>query len=503
MLTKFEADADRVSSAAQRFYVLFAACVLALFAKAVSRLAADPDLFARIAMGRLVIRDGRVPLQDPFAFTPTKPVWIDHEWLSGVVFYLLAAFDGDRALFAFKAVIMSATVFFLLKAQRLRNGPPSFGVAIFTLVLTLDCFYLWAGTVRSHIFTYFFLSLYYYLFERYRRRRNSIDLAWQAVIMPFWANSHGGFTLGLILQAFYCASISLDLKKISCLWLPIVTTIATLLNPYGLAYWEYIVEALSMERPSITEWAPILPFSIGGALPYIFAAIFLTGWLVARQRDFVTFAAVLFFAYCGVRHERLIALFSFSLVVLGAPYLHSGIALWARPLGGLASKIRRVLVVVLSFIFVWAATLSATFIASFPSFSLSLDLYPVEAVEWLERHAQEGDVLIDFNAGSYALWRLYPEFKVSIDGRYEEVYSQSLVDTVAAALSCSDAAEQERALSEINPDFIIARAALPCLESSEWKELFTNGDWFVYGPHREHVELRRSGETRPLWIPKF
>ena len=40
-------------------------------------------------------------------------------------------------------------------------------------------------------------------------------------------------------------------------------------------------------------------------------------------------------------------------------------------------------------------------------------------------------MLVLFNWGSYALWKLYPQNKVAVDGRYEEVYKNSLIDEVA------------------------------------------------------------------------
>lgn len=65
---------------------------------------------------------------------------------------------------------------------------------------------------------------------------------------------------------------------------------------------------------------------------------------------------------------------------------------------------------------------------------LSYEAYPVGALEWLRENREGGDVLVGFAEGSYALWRLHPRFLVSIDGRYEEVYPQSTVDLVFAAL---------------------------------------------------------------------
>jgi hypothetical protein len=52
-------------------------------------------MFARIAVGRLVQRDGGVSHTDPFAYTPKLDRWVDPEWLSGVIFWRVAEFGGD------------------------------------------------------------------------------------------------------------------------------------------------------------------------------------------------------------------------------------------------------------------------------------------------------------------------------------------------------------------------------------------------------------------------
>jgi hypothetical protein len=54
--------------------------------------------------------------------------------------------------------------------------------------------------------------------------------------------------------------------------------------------------------------------------------------------------------------------------------------------------------------------------------------YPVGAVAYLQAQHFRGNLLTPFNQGSYVLWKLYPDVKVSLDSRYEAVYEQSLVE---------------------------------------------------------------------------
>src|SRR3970040_2385420 len=66
---------------------------------------ADEDLWGRMAAGRLTMSEGRVPEKDVFAYVPTKPLWVDHEWLSGAVFYEVHRAWGGTGLLALRGAL--------------------------------------------------------------------------------------------------------------------------------------------------------------------------------------------------------------------------------------------------------------------------------------------------------------------------------------------------------------------------------------------------------------
>lgn len=89
MLTSYEKALDKLRNTLASPLALFLLPLMIMAWRLLSPSEADPDLFARVAVGRLVQAHGAIPLIDPFAFTPTLPLWIDHEWLSGVVFWFV------------------------------------------------------------------------------------------------------------------------------------------------------------------------------------------------------------------------------------------------------------------------------------------------------------------------------------------------------------------------------------------------------------------------------
>ena len=45
---------------------------------------ADLDLWHRMAVGKIFSQLGSIIYNDIFSYFPTKEMWVDHEWLSGV-----------------------------------------------------------------------------------------------------------------------------------------------------------------------------------------------------------------------------------------------------------------------------------------------------------------------------------------------------------------------------------------------------------------------------------
>src|SRR5205807_3434115 len=58
---------------------------------------------------------------------------------------------------------------------------------------------------------------------------------------------------------------------------------------------------------------------------------------------------------------------------------------------------------------------------------VSPDHFPVDAVRFIERNRVSGNLLLPFDWGEYAIWHLYPDCRVSVDGRYTTAYPDDLL----------------------------------------------------------------------------
>jgi hypothetical protein len=93
-----------------------------------------------------------------------------------------------------------------------------------------------------------------------------------------------------------------------------------------------------------------------------------------------------------------------------------------RSLGPLSLMVLLQLLLVMGLAVVWPQ-LDFT-----PTMKVPPDRYPVEAVEALERSSTSGKLAVFFNWGEYAIYHLYPRYRVSVDGRYETVYPNEIVE---------------------------------------------------------------------------
>ena len=149
---------------------------------------------------------------------------------------------------------------------------------------------------------------------------------------------------------------------------------------------------------------------------------------------------------------------------------------------------------------------AVVFLFQVRSFQLDLSAYPVKAIEWLWQNRVGGNLLIDFNRGSYGLWRLYPHFKISLDGRYEEVYPESTVSQVREALS-EESPDFEKALADLNPDYILLDAPVAGSyvkkAGSRWYYIYSDESFVLLGKDGTPSTAKDDSLDRDIWVPSF
>ena len=413
----------------------------------------DGDLWARLAVGAHVWRTGSLMRHDVFAFTPTLPEWIDHEWGAGVIFFGLLNAFGPASLMLLKITTACAAVLLCLVAAR-RNGTGWPTLLLLAIPCAMTILPGYVTVVRSHALTYLFFALTLLCLEEMRAGRH-----WSAfVIAPLmlvWANVHGGFVVGLIAIVVYAA-----LMRTRTILVTLLAAVAvTCVNPYGLHYWTYLVPAWLHPRADITEWSSM---PIWSSDPYFgFRILFVIAIVVIaaewKQRTAAGLAMLALTAIAAWLHRRHAPFFGLAALVYLGPYAGR----WCRRIPSVAVlTIHGVLAAFVAVRFLPQASLEPTVPPSF---------YPVGAVAALDQAGVKGNLAVPFRWGSYASWRLAPRIKVSMDGRYEETYPDATFEMNQAFFHRSGA-DWDRLLREYRVDFIILELRTTQLTPADLRE---------------------------------
>lgn len=389
----------------------------------------DPDMFHCLTLARETVAEGRVPLEDRFAYTPTRFPVVHHEWAEALLVYGVSMGGGRIGLTLFKYAVEFATVGgALLLAWR--QGA---GIATLTMLGPLGLLMSWPGmtSVRAQVLTLFFTVLLLWFLDEDRRGRR-----WWMVpyvcLHVVWLNCHGGFVVGPALLVLHALEQGLSGRPIRhlLLLLPVLAALVVV-NPYGLAYYTYLRDALTMDRSAIGEWQP-LGRDNPGALPIWLVSVLV--WLYCLRRvgwrEMPGWLLVGVTAVLALRHQRHVSLY--ALVWLA----HIPPAVQRARLGVVLERLWKarpaVTTAILLVVIAWrtqalaAARVWELYLPANPGDRAPV-VYPVGAVAYLDQVGFRGNLLVPFEMGAFVSWKLHPRVKVSFDGRYEAAYGHALL----------------------------------------------------------------------------
>jgi hypothetical protein len=388
---------------------------------------ADPDLWHRLAVGEFLWQIGHFPAGDVFSYLSDYQKIADHEWGCALIFYGLWQWAGGDAIVATKIITLGVTLALVIWAGLGNRRPAAWMAAFYALVL-LALLPSFQSTVRCMVFTHIFFALWVCWFQRERRAR-PVPTFLYVLTMILWANLHGGFVIGLawlflvaVIDLFYGGPWERWAVRFG------LCTVATLINPFGWQLWISTGRALVTTRHGFGEWAPVSWLSEPRAYPgykllflsLLFALaiqIYRKSWRRIDRPGVILIGVFMVLAMTSARHTSLFAVVAGALLPGMFPRID-----WMPPHS--IHPLRR-----LGTIAVSSACLLVPFFTALivlPGAGLNLEYphvaCPVDAVTYLKSQDVKGKLLVSFNYGSYTLWELRGEMRVSMDGRYDLVY---------------------------------------------------------------------------------
>jgi hypothetical protein len=456
---------------------------------------ADPDLWHRLTLGEALWKTGQFPPGDAFSYLADYKNIADHEWGSAIIFYALYHWGGPGAIVGMKLVALAITLALLVWAGLRQRAPSPLAAAFYALVL-LALLPSFQSTVRCMVFTHVFFALWLFWFQCERHGR-PVFTGWYVLTAIIWANLHGGFAIGLAWLAGICliefchgGSWRKWLVRLGLCFL------ATLINPFGWRLWISTGRALLSARQGFDEWAPVSwwthPGSYVGYELLLFGVVLALafqihrrGWAKVDRSIFTIIIAFTFLSMTSARHTSLFAAVAGALLPSLFPQEPS--------LDSFTNPIHRLAYMALRSTLLIIPLYSSMYILPGNGFQLRYPnvACPMSAVDYLKRQNIRGNLLVPFNYGSYAMWELRGQMRVSMDGRYDLVYSPETYRRVNDFFMGKG--DWQTLLTKLAPDkpppdavlLPVGDAVYPKLRAQlAWKEAYRDSTDAIFLPRR-------------------
>jgi hypothetical protein len=446
----------------------------------------DPDFWWHLRTGEYIVENGSVPHTDIFSFTSSDKEWVTHEWLAEVFIYLLFRAGGFALLIVTFAGVITAA--FALAFWRCNARPFLAGFVV--LLGALASAPTWG--VRPQMLSVLLTSIFLFLLDRYHEEGAA---RWVMPLVPLtmlWVNLHSGFAIGLVLMAGYLLGILVERARIPrnqagdrtlriLAFVFMLCIASVMVNPNGARMYSYPFETLTSPamQKYIQEWfSP--DFHLVEFQPFGLMLIALIGsalWSHARVPS-TSILLILVFAYASLRSARNIPIFALVAIPVltqqlaeglrGSRWLHGPTSRTGTPraLGILNSVLMVVLFAIVGFrIYNVTGNQSAVERATFPT----------EAVAIIQNQKPPPSLYNSYSWGGYLVWKLYPDYRVYIDGR-ADVYGDDFIEDFLRIYRAEPAwseqlAKRDVRLVLIEPD---APLALALVASPDWQRVYAD-----------------------------
>jgi hypothetical protein len=472
------------------------AAVLVAIAVADATRVADPDLWGHLRFGQATLAHAHLTLRDPYSYSAFGHPWHNHEWLTEVLMAALYNLAGVAGLKFWKFAMSAVTVIFIAAAMA------ETGASItLQLLLILAAGLALSGQIqfRPQLFTFAFLSVLMTLMARYNYRGRAA--LWLAIpMLALWANLHGGFIVGIASLGLFTIVIAAeDLRDHRGLRralypgaVTVVSIAATLLNPYGIGMWYAVAHALTnpFTRGAVSDWRPLVEAVIvqartapAGIFYYSAAIVLIAGFALSMAMaprgggDLPLVAIALMMVVAALLSVRNMAL---AVIAMAAPLArHAELALTAGRSADDAAQPPPIRQSAPNQVIMAAAAIALLgYTGLFRGPLEDAGRYPAGAVAFIDSHHLHGNLLCDFNWGEYLIWHLWPGSKVFIDGRYDTVYPEKVIDHYLTFFFNRPGAAA--VLKDYPHDFVLipikCRAYLLMNASPGWKLVYHDAD---------------------------
>ena len=475
---------------------------VAITYKLFSQFTADYDIWFHLFIGGENFANASIGCIDVYSFTAFGLPVINHEWLADLIMTGAYKVSGETGLICWRWVMALAIVFCSIKLIKTRPANH------LSQIVTYLCFAVVIAqgiSFRVQLFSYLFLLLLLYVIYK-KPKKVPFSATVVTILFLLWANIHGAFVLGLLIWYIYLGEQFFaktdKITPYSILLLSIMPVAITIINPYGIKLWLFIYSELSNPISSqyITEWQQ---FSFD-AREMPFLIVLLMTWLAycfsgkaKRLAETLVLILASIMGLAAVRHTPLF-------VVLTLPsmaYHFDGV------FNRLTAKMRQgppspPLATYLAALFLLSVAAVFFFYGVSQQWRIRTDEDPLpsRSVAFLKVNNFKGNLWTPLHWGAYALFHLYPNIKVSIDGRWAMVYPHDVMMANMEFAYHGTGGRWKKLLEKYNTDYALVEKGNPALTEMKY-----DSDWVLaFGENTCWLLMKKetiSSHKAPITIP--
>ncbi len=457
----------------------------------------DYDIFARLIMGKGLIETHSV-IQDIFSYTPTH-VWYDPEWLTSAFFYLVLKYFHLKGIILLKIVLIYliiVSINFAIKNTAKNENPNNIGIYLAIIVMFLQNGYL-VHTIRCQLIGFIFLSFWIMILEKARQNKNKY-LYFAPLLMLLWLNCHGSAISAIGILMIYAFGEFLNKKPYKKYLLTLLfCAIAFLINPWGINYIKFIFDSAFLNRAWIAEWAPTIFFRVKLFILYLILIISSQIFYDFKHKinfknidktKYILLFTTGYLSLAHIKHSALLIILGTILCYEQIYYLYNYLMEKLRNYLQIESKTVNNLkkikeILTYSIILIYSISTIILFpiekncLKNFPN---NFPLYPME---FLKVNNIKGKILSNFACGSFIAYKYYPDYKIYMDGRQEQVYSLETFDKLMFFLN-QFGAKPDIILEKYHPDIILLekniRATRKMEKNDQYIKIYSDNMYYIY-----------------------
>ena len=472
--------------------------------------AINQDLGRHLLTGELIWENKSVPTTNLYSYTYPDFPFINHHYLSEVIFYLIYQAWGFGGLLFFTTSLMVAGVGLLLIFARKYATSLAIGfVSLLYLPILFE-----RTDLRPEILSYFFFILFIVILFRYKERFTR----W-IYLLPFiellWVNSHIYFPLGIVLLGLFLIDNIITSRKnlknkqtLTLFSVALLSGVITSINPNGLAGALYPLSVFQNYGYSIEEnqtlfFLESLGFHKASFLPLKISVflLFLSLLLSIKKARPIDWLLSVTFTIVALLAVRNFPLFVFATLL---PFTRS-LSILYKTLIQLISK-KQVLASIfpffLSIILVILLIWQGITLATKRPLGAVLPQGASKAITFFEKNKLNGPLFNNFDIGSYLSYELYPQEKVFIDGR-PEAYPASFIQDIYIPMQ-----EDANVFAKTAEKYKFNTIIFSHTDQTPWamtflKTILTNPDWKTIYLDPMIIILVKNTPTNQNLIEKY